>query len=336
MDKRSTQLSLPLSIEGKKIKDIVKQHWNITFARQGKISVVAKRMMALVLAQIKDNDMALKPYYQMHASDVIEGSSGSAYQLCKKAFTDLASVIWMVEDLENKHFAPRNILDTTKTNKKDGFETAYNDGHITIAINPVLEPYFIGMAHFSKYEINSYMSLKSWYSMRLWEILSAFQDKGGWYAPLEEYRKLMDCENKYKDVTLMIKYTLAEPLEDLKGTGLEFTYKKVFSKYHGKGRPPVVGLQFELVNGAVKPAKTIPKEWFETTPEINQLLNDLINKWKISEANIARYGEAITPKGLFGIKRQFQEKEHSNKKINNKKKYCNAVLIRAGKEAMNR
>ncbi|WP_210190126.1 hypothetical protein, partial [Bosea thiooxidans] len=68
MDKRKTQISLPLIIEEKRLKEVVTQHWNLTFARQGKISVVAKRMMAVVLAQIQSNDLKLKPYYEFKAS----------------------------------------------------------------------------------------------------------------------------------------------------------------------------------------------------------------------------------------------------------------------------
>ena len=71
MNKGSTQLSLPMSVEDKEIKSVVKQHWNITFSRQGKISIIGKRLMALVLAQIQDNDMALKKYYQIRISDVV-------------------------------------------------------------------------------------------------------------------------------------------------------------------------------------------------------------------------------------------------------------------------
>jgi len=331
MDKRSTQLSLPITVEDKEFKEVVKQHWNITFARQGKISVVAKRMMALVLAQIQDNDMKLKPYYQMHASDVVmNNDGGSAYDHCKRAFEDLASVHWMIEDIEAQEFAPRHILDTTKVKKKDGFETAYKKGQITLAINPALEPYFIGMAHYSKYEIGNYMRFKSWYSMRLWEILSAYQDTGAWYAPLEEYRKLMDCEKKYPLTKDLINKTLAEPLEELKGTNLEFTYKKVFSKFHGKGRPPVIGLEFHLIRSRLT---KVPQGWFDTSERHNRVLTRLIQKWKVDQAHICKYAEALTLDGMAEIERQFVDKENSKNKIENKKKYCNAAFVKAGKKA---
>ncbi len=61
-DKRSTQLVLPLGLTYEpKHKDIVKQHWNVTFARQGRMSVSAKRIMARVIDQIRDDDFKLRP-----------------------------------------------------------------------------------------------------------------------------------------------------------------------------------------------------------------------------------------------------------------------------------
>lgn len=100
--------------------------------------------------------------------------------------------------------------------------------------------------------------------MRLWEILSAFKDTGKWFVDLDEYRILMDCDDKYKDVNLLIKKTLSEPLEELKETELAFEYEKVFAKYSGKGRPPVIGLNFYLIKAAKSDMDTL-KEWGKHT-----------------------------------------------------------------------
>ena len=51
--------------------------------------------------------------------------------------------------------------------------------------------------------------------MRLFELLSAKKDTGIWRVTIEEYRKLMDCENKYKEVKNLIDKTTAEPLTEL-------------------------------------------------------------------------------------------------------------------------
>lgn len=334
MDKRKTQISLPLNLPERELKDNIKQHWNITFARQGKMSVVAKRMMAHILAQIQENDNKLKPYFELHASDVIIGSdSGKVYKDIKQAFQDLASAVWMIEDIDSKKFEPRNLLDTTKTEKKDGFRTAYDNGRITIALNPALEEYFIALSHYSRYELKSYMNFKSWYSMRFWEILSAYQDTGRWNIPLVEYRKLMDCEKKYKSVNLLIDKTTAEPLEELKDTNLEFTVEKVFSKYSGKGRPPVVGLEFKLTKSILNDDETL-SEWARHSPDHARIINELHTKWKITAACLRKYLPLIKMEGAKKLKRSFEEKQApgSKRKIDNLERFCNAAIKKAAEE----
>lgn len=332
MDRRNTQISLPLNLHEKQIKDHVKQHWNITFAQQGKISVVGKRIMAMVLAQIHENDMKLKPFYQMHVSDVVfHSDGGSAYQLCRKAFKELASAVWMIEDFKAKKFKPRNILDTTKDEEIDGFETAYNNGYITIALNKTLDPYFIQLAHYSKYELTHYMKFKSWYSMRLWEVLSAYRDTGEYFCPLDEFRRIMDCEKKYKDVNLMIRYTLSEPLEELSHTDLAFEYEKVFAKYHGKGRPPVVGLQFTLLKEKLTSDQTLA-QWAEYSEEHHRILNELHHAWKISKPNLIKHLPALRMEGAKKLIRQWQIKEASGERILDREKYCNLAFSKQAKE----
>ena len=83
---------------------------------------------------------------------------------------------WEIEDLKTKYFSFRHLLDTTKTIANDGFECAYKDGMITIVLNPALKPYFIELAHYSIYELKHYMHFTSWYSLRMFELLSAFKD----------------------------------------------------------------------------------------------------------------------------------------------------------------
>jgi plasmid replication initiation protein len=337
MDRRKTQISLPLNLPEKEFKDNVKQHWNITFSRQGKISVYGKRIMALVLAQIQENENKLKPFYHMDVSDIMRaGEIGgkSAYQEAKKALDELARQIWSIEDVENEIYRPKQLINTSTLESKEGFEYGYKNGVITIVLNPALEPYFVEMSHYSRYELKNYMKFKSWYSMRFWEILSAYQDTGKWVIPLAEYRKLMDCEKKYKDVNLMIRKTTAEPLEELKGTELEFSEPtKVFAKYHGKGRPPVVGLEFKLVRSLLNDDEIL-SDWAKHSPEHARMIGKLHNDWKITQACLRKYLPEIKMEGARKLLRQFEQMESigTKRKIDSKEKYCNSAIKRMAEE----
>lgn len=315
-------MTLPLIYTERDVKAYAKQHWNATFARQRKVSVYAKRIMANVLAMIKEDDSSLRPYYQMHISSVISNADVDAYTKIKAAFIELSQLHWLLEDLEKKRFEVRHLLNTSDINCR------YEDGYITVVLNPILKPYFIELAHYTIYELKHYMHFSSWYSLRMFELLSAFKDTGVWWVAIDEFRLLMDCEKKYPNQHDMLKKTLTEPLQELEATDLAFTYEPVFDMYsHSRGRKPVIALEFQLKKAR---PKNIPKEWFEFSDEHKKVLLRL-RTWQVTDANIVRYAKAI---GLERANKLLYEWQLKGKEIQDKAKYCNAVWVRVGKAAM--
>lgn len=322
-DKREVaQMTLPLIFDEKEIKKYAKQHWNVTFARQRKVSVYAKRIMANVLAMIKEDDSELRPYYQMHISDVVPTTDSDFHAKVKKAFDELTDLKWLIEDISTKYFAFRHLLNTSDVN------CAYKDGTISIVLNPLLKPYFIELAHYSIYELKHYMHFSSWYSLRMFELLSAFKDTGIWWVSIDEFRQLMDCEKKYPLSKDLLKYTLAEPLHELESTELAFSYEPVYDMYaHSRGRKPVIALEFRLKKAT---PKNVPQEWFEFSDEHKSVLLRL-RTWQVTDLNIIRYAKAI---GMERANKLLYEWQLKGKEIQDKAKYCNAVWVRVGKAAL--
>lgn len=324
-NKKSTaQLTLPMILPPREVKEYAKQHWNITFARQKKVSVYAKRMMANVMAQIRDNDFDLLPYYQMRVGEIVPPDAGlsGVYGEIKKAFIELVSLHWLIEDIDKKQFAPRHLLNTSDA------KCGYDNGIITIVLNPLLKPYFIEIAHYSTYELKHYMTFKSWYSMRMFEILSAYKDTGIWETSIVKFRELMDCQEKYPLTKDLIKRTLSEPLQELETTKMAFSYEPVIEERFGRGTRAIVGLRFRLKNVELK---EIPASWFEFSPDHKEVLLKL-KAFKVSEPNILRYAAIIGIDGAKKLIREWEEKERSNRRIDDKAKYCNAVWVKQGKE----
>ena len=123
-NKNSTQVSLPFDLKGKEVKPYVAQHFNITFARQKNVGIMAKKIMTNVMAQIKRDDKDFKSFYQLHITDLVDNDAHlpSVYKEAKKAFDQLTDLKWLIEDLENKRFAFRHLLNTSdaKCGYKDG------------------------------------------------------------------------------------------------------------------------------------------------------------------------------------------------------------------------
>ncbi|GGC16096.1 replication initiation protein [Dyadobacter sediminis] len=322
-DKRGiAQMTLPIIYNENDVKKYAKQHWNITFARQKKVSVYAKRIMANVMAMIKDDDSDLRPYYQMHVSSVVPNTDTDSYTKIKNAFVELAKLHWLLEDIDKKRFEVRHLLNTSDINCK------YENGTITVVLNPILKPYFIEIAHYTTYELKHYMHFSSWYSLRMFELLAAFKDTGVWVVPISEFRKLMDCDGKYPDTTDLIKKTLSEPLEELDSTDLAFTFKTIQdSNTHARGRKPVIALEFRLKKVAMK---DVPESWFEFSDAHKNVLLRL-RAWMVTDTNIIRYAKII---GMEGANKLLYEWQLKGNEIQDKAKYCNAVWVRVGKAAM--
>ncbi|GAB4133413.1 MAG: hypothetical protein OHK0045_14070 [Raineya sp.] len=119
------------------------------------------------------DEKELRPYYEMKAIDVVvdEQDSSSIYKEIKNAIRELMFQIWEIENITTFRYEPYHLLDSTKRGN-----IFYDNGDIRISLNPALKDFFIELSHYTTYEIKWYMTLKSWYSMRMFEALSAFKD----------------------------------------------------------------------------------------------------------------------------------------------------------------
>jgi plasmid replication initiation protein len=325
----------------------VKQHWSVTFARQKKISVYGKRIMARVIDQIREDDYKLRDFYQLHISAILEGTdidTETAYAKIKGALYELADVKWEFESIDHKEWYFQHLLDTTKEQR-----VGYKDGIITILLNPQLAPYLVKAAHYSRFPLYDYLNLKSWYSMRLFEMLAAWQDKGCWEVAVDDYRQYMDCWHgvdkrgqllkdksgkpvmRYPTTKLLVENTIRGPLKELTGTDFEFTFTPVYETVRlTRGRKQIVLFRFELKKN--QPSPVVPDAWLQ-----NQAIGNIIQRlrdWQVMDGNIARYAPILQREGILTLLQAWDSKNRSRQPIVDKIGYCNAAFIKAGKQAM--
>lgn len=344
------QLSLPLMpMDEIEYKEIVKQNWKFTFSRQHLTSVHAKRVIGLIIAQMKEEG-EMRDFYQVRAADIIRQTDiakEEVYRTMRGTIFELMHVAFFFEDAKKHEIIPRHFLDTTRFDNP----AAYKNGVLTIALNPTLRDIIMQLAHYSQFELDSYMKFSSWYSMRLWELLSAFKDTGWWQVSVEEYRELMGCGVaytdkgnqrkgkdgsvkyvKYQSTSNMIKNTTAEPLQELKGTDLEFTVTQIPEDRSGRGRPRVVALRFDLVFHQLSAIEKI--EYWSANNEKFAKAVERLRKWKISDENIMKYTHAIGAERVNQLLYSWQMKNTSKDPIGNPLVYCNKVFVAEGKQAI--
>mgnify|MGYP001161416474 CR=1 FL=1 len=328
--KNSTQMSIPLDLfeqPQQEISKIVKQNWNLTFARQKKVSIYTKRIMSTVLAQIK-HSKGIEPYYRFRVSDVIKPTdnlkSKSPYSYVKEAMDEMMGMIWKIEDVDKKKYVPRAMIDSAD----DAW--GYDDGTITVVLNRQLKDVFLELSHYATFELQWMMVFESWYSTRLYELLSAFDDNGYWIVSLDEFKALMDCADKYKtdSATKIIDKLTSVPKKELAKSPMSFEVEGLEDTFTRgkKGRKKIVALKFTLTKWKPK-TKIIDFE-----EDYQSVLNDLVDIWKIKEKAILKYAQRIGKDEAIQIRRSFQMKEQSQDKISNKEHYCTSVWVKVGSE----
>lgn len=317
----------------------------MTFSHQRRISVCSKRILARVLEQITWDDQQLRAHYQLRVSDIVAGteiSQVSARSFVKQALREMALIHWEFEDPQTKEWYILPLLDLTKE-KRVGLDK----GIITVVLNPQLTSYFVQISgQYTIYKLDGYMKLHSWYAMRFYEILSTFRDTGWWEVSITEFRQLMDCapkldesgqlikdksgkpHMKLAETKDLIKRTVESAQRELAPTALAFTYRLLYAQHEGAGRPKAVGIRFDLLTTV--PTR-IPPHWFDDK-ETFQVITQL-RKFQVSDRNIVTYLPAIFLEGARKLLWEWELKELSGKRINDKVKYCNRVLVVVGKKA---
>lgn len=325
-DLQSGQTSLSLVYAQKpKAKDYAHVDKKIVHSHQKKVSVLTKRILTHVFSQIERDATELRSYYQVKISEL--GALGNveiSYGDIKKAFNEMLSISWLIESKnENKKkssFIAKQLLNTSSPD----VNCEYRNGIITLVLNPTLKPYLVNLNNYTNYQVGWYMSFSSWYSTRLYEILSSYKGTGWWYVELDEFRKLLDCEKKYPKSSDLLKYTLQEPLEELKNTDCEFTFEKVYAPPIGRGRPSLVALKFLLKKTTLK---AIPQNWKDKSPEHLKIIDEMTKTWKIEETNFINYIGYLGLDGAKSLMKEWKAKEYSNRRIDNKKLYCNKAFV---------
>lgn len=333
---KNNQTTMALSFpKDDKVKPYAHVDKKIIKSHQKKVSVLTKKILTHVFAQIGRDDTELKPYYTVLRTSLgkLSGVDISTKHL-KASFKEMLNISWLIDtedpkNPKNKGFIAKHLLNTSSH-----IDCSYTNGVITLVLNPTLAPFLLQLGSYTNYQLKWYMNFSSWYSTRLYELLSMYKNTGWWYVELDELRSLLDCEKKYKnETTLFLNKTLKEPLEELKGTDCEFTLEKIYApKIKGqRGRRAVVALKFHLKNKAV--AK-IPEDWYSDEQRA-KVINTALNVWKITEVNFYNYAKPI---GLANIEKLFKEWYHRQNheatgRIQNVEHYCNSEFVRIGKEA---
>jgi len=170
------------------------------------------------------------------------------------------------------------------------------EGAIRLKFVPELKPYLLQLKNqFTSYRLSNVLSLKSVYSIRLYELMKRWQHLGRWTCLVEDLREKLGATTKTYNLygNLKNKILIAATNEINEKTDLHITFKEI-----KKGRK-VDKIEFSIQHFKEKeirlPEK--PKKELQTssTNEVSERLNDLANGFCFDKAYFADiYATALT------------------------------------------
>lgn len=329
--KKRKQLSLPFYYD-EKLKGHVKQSKKLTFSYQDKMSVYSKRILNRVFAEIKNENNSeeefndFKFYYRFHVSEITnETSRSGVYSRVKKAIDELMLVFIRIEDEENKKYTPKHFVDT-----RENF--GYHNGWINFYLNPALKKELVNLGKvYTTYELEDYLTFNSWEEMRFYELISAFRTQPDYTCSEVYLREHLHYVNSYKKTADFEKKVLEKFQKRFENTDVAFDIVKIYEERElgQRGRPKVKSFKFVYKKRKHGNTKLI-NHWRENNPQFSDVYTKL-KEFKVHDYNISEYSKYIKIKGMKELVRQWQIKESSSKRIENKEAYCNTVFRETGK-----
>ena len=111
---------------------------------------------------------------------------------------------------------------------------AEGEGYVDISFDPKLKPYLLALKErFTQYDIRNVLPLKSFYSIRIYELLKQFEKVGYRVVKINELKEMLGIENKYSSYSLFKKRVIEKAQEELKKhSDIYFTFEEI--KQHGR------------------------------------------------------------------------------------------------------
>ena len=147
----------------------VKKHNKLVRGRVKVSNSTCSRILAVLIACIKENDTDLAESYSVAIKDYLPDEGGVYYTLVRNACDKLieSSVeVEMIEDDGKPSLDFRSFFTQIK----------YKDGIVTARFNPLLQEFLVGLKrNFTQVSLKEYLALSSSYTRTLFELLSSWQ-----------------------------------------------------------------------------------------------------------------------------------------------------------------
>ena len=152
-----------------------------------------------------------------------------------------------------------NLFSSFKTNAKEAKLTVSVNKQFTFLLNNLT-------SNFTRFELSSYMKLKSSYAKEAFRRLKMFRNTGVWYVNVNDFRRLLDIPDSYKtNINSKVIRPILNELQPIIGLKV----KSIYSSEIKRGRRKIIAYEF-----------TFNKEKIKAVEEQNEKINKAIESQK--------------------------------------------------------
>lgn len=188
------------------------------------LSLAEMRIFLLILVQIGKNDQEFKRY-RIRIRDYAEAIGSRSKSIHKELKNTVRNM------LDRKLYIPKDKGGWLQMNLIASGEYIPEDGILEIEITPKLRPYLLGLKdNFTTYDIKNVLSMQSFYSVRIYEMLKKEVYHGrGLDIRVEELREKLDIgPTQYKSYNLFKKRVILQAQKELLAkSDLSFEFEEI-------------------------------------------------------------------------------------------------------------
>ncbi len=184
------------------------------------MTALQKKVLLMLISKIQPDDGDFKTY-RIRAKDFLEAAdlkSTQIYSKLKVATEGLLSKVFYIKK-------PTGVLQITILSSAEYFE---GRGLMELCFDPKLKPYLLQLKEqFTIMPLKQVLSLRSVYSIRIYEMLQQFKSTGFFITKVDDLKYKLGLEDKYKSYNLFKKNVILQAQKELSKTDMAFTFKEI-------------------------------------------------------------------------------------------------------------
>ena len=220
------------------------------------LSSQEQKVILCLISKIKPNDKEFQEY-EFEINEFcklcgIETNNGKNYKNIKDTIKKLSDKsLWITLDAGTEVLL--RWVNTAKIDKRSGV--------IKLGLHEIMKPYLLELkARFTQYELINTLTMRSQYSIRLYELLKSHEYKGKWLVEIDKLKRLLSAENYklYANFKQKVLGIAMREINDLSDIDVEYEALKV-------------GRKFTEIEFKIKPkgSEGSMAAWLERTKRLN-------------------------------------------------------------------